>query len=191
MTAQRYSRILESAKYFSAIDNYIKYITDSTKRGSRVGKGKKRPASQELYIIPFGRTLVSNESDPTKNQVVLVRGAKPTWDRVKNQPEVSARVKAIAPADAGLIVKLSEYRAPRVNIITGRSANGVEKTSAVTGMKYLSYGGTSTSFPFGRKPRASGQQLETQETAFNEIKLDLETGAGFDGALFTWIKEKA
>lgn len=158
MARERYSRILESAKYFAAIDNYIKYVTDSTKRGSRVGTGKKRPPSQLLYLIPFGRTLVSDEGDPTKNQMAVARGARATWDRVKGEAEVNTRVKQTAPANAGLIVRLEDFRPARVNIITGRAGQGTAKTSAVTGMKYLSYGGKSTSIPFGKKVAADDQQ---------------------------------
>jgi hypothetical protein len=71
MSSQRYRRILESAKYFSAVDNYIKYITDSTKRGQRVGNGKPRQPSIKLYVDPFGVPLATA-------QRVMVSAAEPT-----------------------------------------------------------------------------------------------------------------
>ena len=157
MAARRYKRILEASKYYSAVDNFIAYITDSTKRGQNVGNGDPRPESKKLYIDPFGVTLATG-------QVVPTSAALPSW--TTHQAAFSTHTDATKPTDEALIINLGGgFRAARVNIVTGKSNTGVVKISKVTGLKYLSYGGKSTSIPFGRK-----NETETQQAAFDEIK---------------------
>lgn len=174
---RRYKRILESAKYYAAIDNYIKYITDASKRGSKVGQGEPRPASIKLYIEPFGKDL-------TTGQKVIVSAAVPTWDKVKGVATVSSRVTATAPTDGDNILRLQGFKPARVSVVSGRSDKGVAKTSAVTGMKYLSYGGKSTSFPFGR-----ANDSDAEGSAFEAVKAALQTGNTFSNATFSHIQE--
>jgi hypothetical protein len=153
---KRYSRILSAAKYYSSIDNYIKYITDSTKRGNRVGTGDPRPASKKLYILPFNIDLATG-------QVTIASGSEQAFTTYS--AALGTHTTGTAPADEDNILKLGDFTAARVIITTGRSNNGVAKTSTVTGQKYLSYGGKSTSLPFGKKT-----DTETQAAAFAEIK---------------------
>jgi len=159
---RRYSRILGAAKYYSAIDNYIKYITDASKRGQNVGQGTKRPESVKLYVDPFGIKMA-------EGQRAVASGALPTWNQYRTQSDVSSRVSDVAPTDSDLIITPEGWKAARISIKTGISDNGIVKTSKVTGLKYLSYGGTSSSLPFGRKDEA-----ETETAAF----ADLETALG-------------
>jgi hypothetical protein len=171
--ARRYSRILQAARYYSAIDNYIKYITDASKRGQNVGSGTKRAASQILYIKPFNLNLGPNDR-------IIVSGAKPTWD-------ARQAIFAIHTKDtlgAGLFpFKVDGFKASRVIITTGRSDNGIKKISRVTGMAYLDYGGKSTSLPFGRK-----DDTETEAEAFLKLKTDIVEATA--GALVTLQPEK-
>lgn len=153
--ARKYSRILSAAKYYSAIDNYIKYITDASKRGQRVGTGDPRPASQRLFVDPFGL-------DPGDTTVAIVSGAKPTWDARKS----AFTGYTIDALTAGLeAVKIEGYRAARVIITTGRQTRGTKDVSRITGLAYLKYGGSSTSLPFGEKTAG-----ETQQEAFAVIR---------------------
>lgn len=154
--AQKYSRIMQAAKYYSAIDNYVKYITDATKRSStsKVGQGKPRQPSQKLYIDPFNIAL-------STGQLVRQSAAAPSWTRFA--AAFTARAQPTPPTDENLIVPLANYKAARVNITTGRSTTGVKKISRVTGLPYLDYGGTSTSIPFGRR-----NETDTQAAAFTE-----------------------
>jgi len=154
--AEKYSRILQSAKYYPALDNYIKYMTDASKRGQNVGEGKPRPKSQKLYIDPFNIALAAG-------QVVPQSGNQATWTTYA--AAIGNRAAATAPADENLIVKVADYSAARISITTGRSATGVKKVSKVTGLPYLSYGGTSTSLPFGRNAAT-----DTMLAAFTEIQ---------------------
>ena len=173
-TDKRYSRILSAAKYYSAIDNYIKYITDASKRGSKVGSGKPRQESIKLYIDPFNIKLAAG-------QVALASAAKPSWTTYDGN--LGTHTTATKPTNEDLIIKLQNFSAARVNITKGRSASGVPKTSKVTGLKYLDYGGTSTSIPFGRK-----NETETQEAAFLEIKTAILASTA--GAIITLKPEQ-
>lgn len=171
--ARKYSRILQAAKYYSAIDNYIKYITDASKRGQNVGEGEARAASQILYVSPFGVSLGTNT-------VAQVSGAKPTWDSRQAIFALHTKDVIVDPVRA---VRIDGYRAARVVITTGRSTTGIRKTSKVTGMAYLDYGGKSTSIPFGRK-----NATETEGEAFTDLKSDLI--AAIPGALVTLQAEQ-
>lgn len=175
---RRYSRILGAAKYYSAIDNYIKYITDASKRGQNVGQGKKRPESTKLYIDPFDVKMAAG-------QRAVASGALPTWNQYKSIAAVSNRVTDQAPADTDLIITPEGWKAARISIKTGISDNGIVKTSKVTGLKYLSYGGTSSSLPFGRN-----DETETETAAFNTLVAAIEPtlSGNFD---ITYIPEKA
>lgn len=162
MAADRYSRILASAKYYPALDNYIKYMTDAAKRGARVGKGEARPESIRLFVDPFGIEMAVGQRAP-------VSAAKPGHTAWKDK--FGTRVTDQAPATEALIIKPQGFKAARVVIKTGVSTQGTVKTSAVTGMPYLSYGGKSTSIPFGRK-----DANDTVTAAFDELKAAIVTG---------------
>jgi hypothetical protein len=171
--ARKYSRILQAAKYYSAIDNYIKYITDASKRGQNVGEGTARAASQILYLEPFGIKL----GDDVQAQV---SGSSPTWEAHKLK-FAGYTFNTIGATDTP--VKLDGFRAARVVITTGRQTTGTRKVSKVTGMAYLDYKGKSTSLPFGRKTAT-----DTQESAFSAIKAELIQAV--PGALVTLQPEK-
>lgn len=156
MANRRYSRILEAAKYYSSIDNYIQYITNAARRGQNVGTGTARPPSQVLYVRPFNVDLAAG-------QLAKTSAAAPSWTTYASR--FGTHVTATAPTDAGNIVKIADFRAARVVITTGRSGTGTVKTSKVTGQKYLDYGGKSTSIPFGQTGA-----ITDQEAAFNAIK---------------------
>jgi hypothetical protein len=165
---RKYSRILQAAKYYSAIDNYIKYITDASKRGQRVGTGQPRPKSKRYFIDPFGIKMAAN-------QVVPVSASEPAFNAYKGN--VNLRIKETV-TDEDLIIPVRGLRAARAIITTGRSTTGVAKTSKVTGLKYLDYGGKSQSIAFGRK-----NETETMEAAGLEVKAAIQ--AAVAGALIT------
>jgi len=173
--AQRYSRILSAAKYYAAVDNYLKYITDATRRGSRVGLGDPRPKSIPLFIRPFGIDLAVAE-------FAKASGAEPTWNTHK--ASIGTRAKdALAAGNTAL--RLDDFQPARVIITTGRSATGVAKTSKTTGMKYLDYGGKSTSLPFGEDA-----DTDDQTTAFTAIRTAILAAAGGTALSVTLKPEK-
>ena len=83
-------------------------------------------------------------------QLVRVTAAVPSVSSYQSKSELASRVKT-AVGSGNTTIKPEGFSAARVIITSGRSASGTPKTSAVTGAKYLDYGGTSTSIPFGRK----------------------------------------
>lgn len=173
--AARHSRILSAAKYYSAIDNYIKYITDSSKRGSRVGQGKPKPKSIKLYIDPFAIPMATG-------QVVRQSASEPAWTTYGTF--VGNRADATAPTNNALIIPVANYAAPRVSVTRGRRATGTKKTSAVTGMPYLDYGGESSSVPFG----SNGTADDTMQGAYDDIATRIRVGV--PGVLTTLIRER-
>ncbi len=169
---RKYSRILQAAKYYSAIDNYIKYITDASKRGQRVGTGQPRPKSKKYFIKPFGITLATA-------QVIPVTAAETAF--ATYTPFLSGRFQA-TESTAANIIRPYGYTAARAIITTGRSTTGVAKTSKVTGMKYLDYGGKSTSVAFGAKATN-----EDYGTAIEDVLSDIQ--AGVSGSIVTFRPE--
>ena len=165
MAGKRYSRILGSARYHAAINKYIAHLQGTTTRPTRIGQGDPRPASKSLYLTPFGLSLLAN-------QKVHVTASGPSWSTYGNR--FAARTVDVAPTNEALILRPADYRAARVTIKTGMSAQAAVKTSAVTGLQYGSYGGKSTSIPFGRKDAA-----DTMVGAFTEIETAI--GAGLSG----------
>ncbi|RUT08423.1 hypothetical protein DSM106972_015910 [Dulcicalothrix desertica PCC 7102] len=165
---RKYSRILQAAKYYSAVDNYIKYITDASKRGGRVGTGDPRPKSKKYFIDPFGIKLGAG-------QVVPVTSSEPAFTAYS--ADIAGRFQA-TEANEDNIIPVRSYRAARAIITTGRTTSGTAKTSRVTGLKYLSYGGKSISVAFGRK-----NETEEFAAAAAEVKAAIQTRVA--GAIVT------
>jgi hypothetical protein len=165
---RKYSRILQAAKYYSAIDNYIKYITDASKRGQRVGTGQPRPKSKKYFVDPFGIKLAAG-------MVVPVTSSDTAFTAYS--ADITGRFK-LTETDEDKIIPVRDFKAARLVITTGRSTSGVAKTSKVTGMKYLDYGGKSTSLAFGRK-----NDTELESAAATEVKTAVQTRVS--GAIVT------
>ncbi|MEB3338971.1 MAG: hypothetical protein VKJ46_15985 [Leptolyngbyaceae bacterium] len=176
MAGRKYSRIIQSARYYAAVDNYLKYITDSTKRGSRVGLGDPRPESKILYVQPFSVALAPK-------QLAKVSGAAPTYNT--QESKMAGYTKAALAADEAA-VDIDGFRAARVIIKTGITTTKKVEISKVTGMKYLSYGGKSSSIPFGRKTAT-----ENEGEAFLSLKTALAGGFTAASTKITWSKERA
>lgn len=156
MASRRYSRIMEAARYYAAIDNYLQYIQDASRHSTNIGSGRARPPSQPLFIVPFAVDLAAG-------QMVPVSASQTAWNA--HGARFAGRTVAVAPAAAENRIKIADFKAARVVITTGLSATGTVKTSRVTGLKYLSYGGQSTSIPFGRLNDA-----DEEATAFAAIE---------------------
>lgn len=160
--AQKYSRILSAAKYYGAIKNYIAWIEGTaTRRGDRIGTGEPRAASRIVYIDPFGINL-PDATSRVPQTLSAVTFANANMGGIA--PYVGRR-DANPPADPDDVVFWANYKAPRIIIRTGVNPRAVEKKSRVTGLPYGSYGGKSTSMPFGRL-----NATDTQTAAFTEIR---------------------
>jgi hypothetical protein len=163
--ARRFSRILQSARYYGAINRYIQWVQGTTTRGQRIGQGDPRPASVKLYLVPFGVALPANAK-------AVSSAAQPSWNSYS--AAIGTHATATAPSDESLIIRLEDYKAARVIVKTNMSNQATVRTSNVTGLQYGSYGGKSTSVPFGRK-----NGTETELAAFTEIETAI--GANLSG----------
>lgn len=175
MAGRKYSRILAASRYYAAIDNYIAYITDATKRGGNVGNGTARPESQRMYIIPFGVDLPASTYAVTSGNKAS-RTTYATHVSTINYTSLNNTQRGI---------KISGYRAARLIIASGRSTTGVVKTSKVTGMKYLSYGGKTTSIPFGKD---TAELTKEQDAVFTDAAAAIQ--AANAGLIVTLQPEK-
>lgn len=133
--------IFQASRYAGALDAYVDYIKNMERRGSRVGQGEPRPEIVQLYITPFAIELATGAFIQTSASINGYNDIKAALgDGVKNT--ITAQQKSF---------KMRGYKSPRVNLITGRSDRGVAKTSNVTKLKYLDYGGKARSCPFGKR----------------------------------------
>lgn len=166
--AKRFSRILGAAKYYGALDNYMKWIQGTAaNRGDRIGTGEPRAASATVYIDPFDINLpvAAARIPQTLAQPTLANAA------LGGVAPYASRRDIAAPADPDNIVFWDGYRAARVIIKTGTLPRAVRKVSRVTGLPYGSTGGKSTSMPFGRN-----SATDTQTAAFAEIRTAILAG---------------
>lgn len=156
--SKHYSRLLQASRYQAALAKYVAYIEGRANRQPNIGNGKKRDTSQTLYVKPFATPEAS--TDLYKCSAGLT-----AWNTYK----ATLGGHALDVAGNGInVIKARGFKAARVVIVTGRSADGSVKESHITGSKYLSYGGKSVSLPFGRV-----NNTDTPLTVFNAIKTEL------------------
>ncbi|MCP2727346.1 hypothetical protein [Limnofasciculus baicalensis] len=172
---RRNSRIIGAARLKGAVDKYLDYFVNTARQGARVGTGKPRLPSKDLFIVPFGQKVATG-------QQVRQTAAEPSWTKYKT--DFSTYTDDTPPTGDGNILRPANYKAARVVIITGRSDTGVPATSNVTGLKYLKYGGTSTGIPFGKNVAA-----DEQESVFNTISAKIKLSAA-GGVKVSWTRER-
>lgn len=173
----RPTRILKAAIDLPYLENYIKYMTSAENRQPNIGKRGARKASQKLGIVPFNIALQGN-------QLAYDSGALPTWEA--HAAQIGNHATALTAANAANVIKLAHYKAARVNIVSGRSTQLIEKQSHITGRKYTTHGGTSTSLPFGKGGK---DDPATEEAAFAAISAAIKTSAT-TGLIVTLKPEK-
>jgi hypothetical protein len=171
MAGKRFSRILSAAKYYPAIDNYIKYITEAARRGANVGNGRPRPESALAYLKPFSLDLPNTiYAQVSGNAATLTARRGATDNRV---------LTALATGNTG--IRIDRFRAARAVIRTGMGP-GTKATSKITGMPYKDYGGVSTSIPFGRN-----SATDTEGEAFASIRQAIQ--GAVSNSQVSWLKE--
>jgi hypothetical protein len=153
--SKHYSRILQAARYQTALTAYTEYITGKAERQPNIGTKGNRPPSTKLYISPFSFTIgATDKLETSANQAA--------W--TEHEGAFGSHTLAALPS-GDVSFKIRGFRPSKVVIITGRSGSGTVKTSHITKTKYLSYGGSSRSIPFGKA--ASG---DTEVTVFDTIR---------------------
>lgn len=166
--ADRYSRIIEASRMKKALDNYLLWLNGTADRQVGVGNGKARPATTNLYVKPFGVAL-------NAKQYAQVSGNATYWGN--NKTKFTSKKATIDEINAGgttdeSALKLKGFRAARVVHRTGMLETGKVSTSNVTKTKYLNYGGTSTSIPFGTNTVTPNSEAAQFEILKGEYTLD-------------------
>jgi hypothetical protein len=152
---------MQAARYQLALENYVAYMQGKTERQPQIGTKQPRQPSQVLYVNPFSLNIGTADT-------IKVSADRTAWDT--HEGAFGTHTLAALPSgDVGLSIK--NFRAARVSIVTGRSnAARTVKESHITKTKYLNYGGTSRSIPFGK---TSAGSAETEVTVFQTIKTSL------------------
>lgn len=155
MPVPRFYRVLRGQRGTAAKTKFLSHLEglDST---PAIGSRGARPASNVLYVKPFGVDLGTTmllQTSATIDAYNLLKSAVS-----------SARVKDTLPASTNGL-KLRSSKAARVSATTGVTGSGVEKVSKLTGLHYASYGGKSYSCPFGQGA-AGEKELDAFEAIF-------------------------
>jgi hypothetical protein len=141
MAARRFQNILRGYRGAAAKQKLLDHY-EGVGQGTGIGTGAKKPASQKIYIEPFGANF------PT-GIFVQVSATLPAWTALKALAPVSARAEdTIAPTATAL--KLKGFKAARVVRRSKSDTTGAAATSKLTGLRYMKYNNPSISAPFGR-----------------------------------------
>ena len=144
-------------------DNYVNYLSNLDEQQPNVGNGTPKPPQTELYVQPFAVDLGTN-------QYLKVSGTEDRWNTWGSQ--FANYTKETLNAGGGeTFLKLRNIRPARMVIKTGISSAKTVVTAKTTKRKYVSYGGTSGSIPFGKNA------TETELEAFQALKTAVQATA--------------
>lgn len=161
MAVPKFYRVLRGERGTAAKAKYLQRLTDLDPLQDGLGTKGNRPASKILYVDPFNVDL--------GNELLLQTSALSTSYTALSAAIGATRVKdTLAASIIGL--KAKSIKAARVSASTGVSQSGTVKTSKLTGLKYLSSGGSAKSCPFGKSTAT-----EDQTEAFKAIRTALGT----------------
>jgi hypothetical protein len=161
MAVPRMYRVLRGERGAAAKTKFLDYLQRLTPETSGVGTRGNRPASVQVYVVPFGQDFGANNylrASALTPAIAALRGA------------VGTHAKESITAGTDNALRLRGVHAARVSATSGLATQGTSKTSKLTGLHYASYGGTSKSMPFGKTSRTA---TETQEDVFEVIKAGL------------------
>lgn len=156
MAVPKFYRVLRGQRGAAAKAKLIEKLTSLDPNQDNLGTKGGRAPSVILYVEPFNIDL--------GNELVLQTSALSTAYTDMKTFVGTNRVKDALPA-AIIGLKAKSLKAARVSASTGVSNSGVVKTSKLTGLKYLSNGGTARSCPFGKSTAT-----EDQTEAFKAIR---------------------
>ena len=158
----RYSRIKEAAKLQDALTNYHNYLQSQLTANPPTGSPTNRGEYTPLYAKPFAYDLGAN---PRVRESALAQ----SWTDYKTH--FANRTNETAPSPADLI-RIRNYKLPRVSIYKQYQQTGTYNTSQVTNLTYINYGGKTVTVPFGQDTTAGTP--EKVSVAFNAIRTALE-----------------
>jgi hypothetical protein len=156
MAVARNYRVLRGQRGPAARQKYLDYLAGLNQPDLTNTTPKNRPASQPLYVKPFGVDLGTDV-------LLETSGLTPSYNALKASVGAARVFDSIPATKTGL--KLRSAKAARVSATTKTSGQGTYKKSKATGLWYIDYGGTSYSCPFGQ-----GAANEKEASAFETIK---------------------
>jgi hypothetical protein len=163
----RYSRIKEAARLQSALTAYHNYLQSQLTDEAPTGTPASRPATVDLYAQPFAYDL----PDAARVRETAQFAA---WSDFSSH--FANRTETTEPAPEN-IVRIRNYKLPRVSILRQYQTTGTYEQSSITNLHYIKYGGITQTIPFG--PDLTAATKEKMATAFEAIR------AGVEGASFT------
>lgn len=158
----RYSRIKEAAKLQQALNNYHTYLTEQLTNQAPTGTPESQGEYTPLYAKPFAYAL-------NDDQRVRESANAQAWTNYATH--FANRTFDVPPAAQNLI-RIRNYKLPRVSIWANYATTGNYQQSEITGLTYIKYGGQVRTIPFGHTTNTG---TETQTTAFTDIRNALET----------------
>lgn len=154
----RYSRIRRASRLAAAALKLADYYDPTKPKPSYPSRQQPRPAYIPVYFKPFSFDLDTTQVMRSTTQEVN------GWQSFSGA--IGARAK-IALAAGEVLFFVEGFKPARVTVTTGVQPSGTPETSQVTGLRYLKYGGTSVSVPFGKTG------TETAAEAYTAVKAAL------------------
>ncbi len=171
------SRLAEAKQLAVYWDNYVNYLSTVDDRQPNVGQGTPKPPQIALFIKPFAFDLATD-------QFIEANGTASRW--ATWETAFTNYTKAsLGSSETALGIKLSPAR---VVIKQGMSTTKQVQTAKTTKRKYITYGGTNGSVPFGLQTGT-----DNELTLFNTIRTNIKGLTAFDSSTMrvSRIKEKA
>ena len=159
-------------------DNYVNYLSNADEQQPNIGNGTSKPPQTEVYVQPFGIDLDAE-------QFIKVNATQDRWNTWGSQFAAYTQ-DTLNTAGGEVFLRLRGVRPARLVIKTGISTTKTVVTAKATKRKYLSYGGTSGSIPFGQNT------TESEVEAFQTLKAAVEsTGFNAQTMRISRVKEVA
>lgn len=141
-------------------DNYVNYLNNLDEQQPNIGNGTPKPPQQELFVKPFAL-------DFDVDQYIKVSGTQDRWNTWGAQ--FANYTKATLNTGGGeYSLKIRGVRPARVIVKTGISTTKTVVTAKTTKRKYITYGGTAGSIPFGKN--GTDSEVEAYQNLITAVK---------------------
>lgn len=160
--ASRYSRIRDANQLVRALENLRAY--EDQERTPRVNSQGARDKQIPVYVVPFGRDILSTE-------VVRVNNSQPSYTALETLVNNGGGSGSVTnTAGTKTVITMNGFRPARV--VWFRNAQRIvsTETSDVTRIQYLKYDGTRSTCAFGR-----GVDGDNMYDSFEAIKTAILT----------------
>ncbi len=170
MPRARYSRIKQAQKAYNQLEELIEYEKGNKPSiGPGIGGGSSLGKFQNVFVIPYNRTLPSSFFAKTRGRKDLIAEWSAAFtNHLKTSLEPSTEKTA----------PLERWAPAKVKVITG-GTNKTVATSGITGRQYLKYNKQSRQLSFGRHTTTTTEKEKEGFTAIRQALAASETNANF------------